>query len=165
MTIKVGDRLPDVGFIVMESSGPEKLDMNQVFAGKKVALFAVPGAYTPTCIQEHVPGFVSRYDELREKGIDTVACTAVNDVFVLTQFGEDTDATGKILMLADGNGDFAKAIGLDIDLSAFGLGLRSKRYAMLVDDGVVKVLNVEESPPEHDKSSAATLCSTIDRSL
>lgn len=165
MTIKVGDKLPDTGFMVMTTGGPDKKSTADVFAGKKVALFAVPGAYTPTCQQQHVPGFLSRVDELKGKGIDTIACTAVNDIFVLTQFAKDTGAAGKILMLADGNGAFAKALGLDIDLSGFGLGLRSKRYAMLVDDGVVKVLNIEDSPPQHDKSSAATLCSMVDRAL
>jgi peroxiredoxin len=165
MTIKVGERLPDSGFMVMTADGPGKKTTGDIFAGKKVALFAIPGAYTPTCAEQHVPGFVSRVDELKSKGIDTIACTAVNDVFVLTQFAKDTGAAGKITMLADGNGDFARKIGLDIDLAGFGLGLRSKRYAMLVDDGVVKVLNVEDSPPEHDKSSAGTLCSMIDRSL
>ena len=157
MTIKVGDKLPDAGFMVMTAEGPAKKTTADIFAGKKVALFAVPGAYTPTCQQQHMPGFVSRVDELKGKGIDTIACTAVNDIFVLTQFAKDTGGDGKILMLADGNGEFAKKLGLDIDLSGFGLGLRSKRYAMLVDNGVVKVLNVEDSPPEHDKSSAANL--------
>ena len=165
MTIKIGDKLPDATFMVMGADGPTKKTAAEVFAGKKVALFAVPGAYTPTCQQQHMLGFVERVDELKGKGIDTIAGTAVNDIFVLTQFAKDTGATGKILMLADGNGEFAKAIGLDIDLSGFGLGLRSKRYAMLVEDGVVKVLNVEDAPPQHDKSSAATLCSMIDRSL
>jgi peroxiredoxin len=165
MAIKVGEKLPDASFMVMTAEGPSKKSAAEVFSGKKVALFAVPGAYTPTCQQQHVPGFVARVGELKAKGVDTIACTAVNDVFVLTQFAKDTGAQGKILMLADGNGEFAKKIGLDIDLSGFGLGVRSKRYAMLVDDGVVKVLNVEDAPPQHDKSSAATLCETIDRSL
>ena len=165
MTITVGDRLPEHTFTVMGADGPAKKTTAEIFAGKKVALFAVPGAFTPTCQQQHMPGFVARLGELAAKGVDTVACTAVNDIFVLTQFAKDTGATGKILMLADGNAEFAKGIGLDIDLSGFGLGLRSKRYAMLVDDGVVKVLNVEDAPPQHDKSSAATLCSMIDRSL
>ena len=107
----------------------------------------MPGAYTPTCHKNHMPGFVDRVAELKAKGIDAVACTAVNDVFVLDNWSKDTGAAGKIEMLADGSGDFAKAIGLEIDLSGFGLGVRSKRYAMLVDDGVVKVLNVEDSPP------------------
>ncbi|MFN3624244.1 MAG: peroxiredoxin [Hyphomicrobium sp.] len=165
MAIKVGDKLPDASFTVMTGEGPAKKSTSEIFAGKKVALFAVPGAFTPTCQKQHVPGFVARVEELKGKGVDTIACTAVNDVFVLAAFAKATGAEGKILMLADGNGDFAKAIGLDIDLAPFGLGLRSKRYAMLVEDGVVKVLNVEDSPPQHDKSSAATLCSMIDRSL
>lgn len=165
MTIKVGDKLPDGAFMVMTPEGPAKKTTGEIFGGKKVALFAVPGAFTPTCEQQHVPGFVARVGELKGKGIDTIACTAVNDIFVLTQFAKATGADGKILMLADGNGDFARLIGLDIDLSGFGLGVRSKRYAMLVEDGVVKILNVEDSPPLHDKSSAETLCSMIDRSL
>jgi peroxiredoxin len=165
MTIKVGDHLPDAKFTVMGPDGPAPKTVSEVFSGKKVAMFAVPGAYTPTCSKSHMPGFVERVDELKGKGIDAIVCTAVNDIFVLTNWAQDTGATGKIEMLADGSGDFAKAIGLEIDLSNFGLGLRSKRYAMLVDDGVVKVLNVEDSPPIAEKSSAATLCSMIDRSL
>jgi glutaredoxin/glutathione-dependent peroxiredoxin len=165
MAIKVGDKLPEAGFMVMTADGPQRKTTGELFAGKKVALFAVPGAYTPTCQRQHVPGFVDRVDELKAKGIDIIACTAVNDIFVLTQFAKDTGAEGKILMLADGNAEFAKKLGLDFDGSGFGLGVRSKRYAMLVEDGVVKVLNVEDAPPDHDKSSAATLCSLIDRSL
>jgi peroxiredoxin len=165
MTIKVGDKLPDASFTVMTADGPAPKTTAEVFSGKKVALFAIPGAYTPTCQQQHVPGFVARVDELKGKGIDTIACTAVNDVFVLTQFAKDTGAEGKIVMLADGNAEFVKKIGLDFDGSGFDLGMRSKRYAMLVEDGVVKVLNVEDAPPQHDKSSAATLCSMIDHSL
>lgn len=165
MTIKVGDKIPDANFVVMTSEGPAAKSTAEVFSGKKVALFAIPGAYTPTCRQEHVPGFVARVDELKAKGIDTIACTAVNDPFVMAQFAKDTGAEGKIEMLSDGNAEFVKKVGLDFDGSGFGLGTRSKRYAMLVDDGVVKVLNVEDIPPEHDKSSAATLCSMIDSSL
>ncbi len=131
MTIKIGDKLPDAGFMVMTADGPAKKTTAEIFAGKKVALFAVPGAYTPTCQQQHMPGFVSRVDELKGKGIDTIACTAVNDIFVLTQFAKDTGGDGKILMLADGNGDFAKAIGLDIDLSGFRarFALQALRHA------------------------------------
>lgn len=165
MTIKAGDKLPEAKFTVMGSDGPQPRSSTDIFKGKKVALFAVPGAYTPTCHVNHMPGFVERVGELQAKGIDTVACTAVNDVFVLEHWAKDTGADGKIVMLADGNADFAKALGLEIDLTKFGLGVRSKRYAMLVEDGVVKVLNVDESPPVHDKSSAETLCSMIDRSL
>jgi peroxiredoxin len=165
MTIKVGDKLPETTFLVMTAEGPAPRTTADVFAGKKVALFAIPGAYTRTCQQQHVPGFVQRVDELKGKGIDTIACTAVNDAFVLSQFAKDTGAEGKILMLADGNAEFATKLGLDFDGSGFGLGVRSKRYAMLVEDGIVKVLNVEDVPPEHDKSSAATLCAMIDGSL
>ena len=165
MTIKIGDRLPDAKFTVMGSEGPAARTTDEVFKGKKVALFAVPGAYTPTCHVNHMPGFVDRVGELKAKGIDTIACTAVNDIFVFDHWAKDTGAAGRIEMLADGSGDFAKAIGLEIDLTGFGLGVRSKRYAMLVDDGVVKALNIDESPPVHDKSSAETLCSMIDRSF
>lgn len=165
MSIKIGDRLPDVSFTVMGSDGPEKRSVADVFSGRKVALFAVPGAYTPTCTNNHMPGFVKRVDEFKSRGIDAIVCTAVNDVFVLTNWAKDTGAAGKIEMLADGSGVFAKAVGLDVDLSDFGLGTRSKRYAMLVDDGVVKVLNIEDSPPVVDKSSAENLCSRIDCSI
>ena len=165
MTIKVGDKIPDAKFTVMGPEGPAARTTDEVFKGKKVALFAVPGAYTPTCHKNHMPGFVDRVAELKAKGIDTIACTAVNDIFVFNHWAEETGAAGKIEMLSDGSGDFVKAIGLEIDLTGFGLGVRSKRYAMLVEDGVVKVLNIDESPPVHDKSSAETLCSMIDRSL
>ncbi len=165
MTIKVGDKLPDATFVTMGPDGPTNISSSDVFKGKKVALFAIPGAYTPTCHQQHLPGFLSRLDELGAKGVDTVACTAVNDIFVLSHWAKDTGAEGKITMLADGSADFAKAIGLEIDLASRGFGVRSKRYAMLVDDGVVKVLNVEDAPPQHDKSSAATLCSMIGNSI
>lgn len=167
MTIKVGDKLPDAKFMTMGPEGPVAKTTDEVFKGKKVALFAVPGAFTPTCHQQHLPGFVDRIGELKGKGIDTIACTAVNDVFVMDEWAKATGSAGKIMMLTDDNANFAKAVGLDIDLNApgIGLGIRSKRYAMLVDDGVVKVLNVDEAPPTHDKSSAATLCSMVDRSL
>lgn len=167
MTIKVGDSIPSGKFTVMGADGPAERTTAEVFNGKKVALFAVPGAYTPTCHKTHMPGFVDRVAELKAKGIDTIACTAVNDVFVMDEWAKATGSEGKILMLTDDSAAFAKAIGLDIDLTGagIGLGVRSKRYAMLVDDGVVKVLNVDDSPPVHDKSSAATMCSMVDRSL
>lgn len=161
MTIKIGDRLPDAKFVVMGPDGPKEVTTADVFKGKKVALFAVPGAYTPTCHQQHLPGFLDHMGELGAKGVDTIACTAVNDIFVLTHWAKALGADGKITMLADGSADFAKAVGLDIDLTSRAFGVRSKRYAMLVDDGVVKVLNVEDAPPQHDKSSAATLCSMM----
>ncbi len=165
MSIKVGDRLPDATFAVMGENGPATVTTGDVFGGKKVALFAVPGAYTPTCHQQHLPGFLARLDEIRSKGVDQIACTAVNDVFVFDRWGKETGADGQVLMLADGSAQFANAVGLEIDLTEHGLGVRSKRYAMLVDDGVVKILNIDEAPPVHDKSSAETLCSMIGDAL
>jgi glutaredoxin/glutathione-dependent peroxiredoxin len=164
MTIKVGDQLPEATFMVMTAEGPKPTTTTEFFKGKKVALFAVPGAYTPTCHKTHLPGFVERTAELKSKGYDTVACTSTNDIFVLNQWAQDTGAAGKMTMLADGSADFATKTGLTFDLSARGLGIRSKRYAMAVDNGVVKILNIEEQPTV-DKSSAATLCSMIDKSL
>ena len=165
MTIKIGDTLPDINFTIMTAEGPKPTSMSEVFKGKKIALFAVPGAYTPTCHKAHMPGFVERVAEIKAKGVDAVVCTAVNDIFVLTNWAKDTGADGKITMLADGSADFAKATGLEIDLTKHGLGVRSKRYAMLVDNGVVKALNVEDAPPAHGVSSAETVCSLIDRSF
>ena len=157
MTIKVGERLPEATFTIMGPEGPKQVTTSEVFGGKKVALFAVPGAYTPTCHKQHMPGYVANAEEFKNKGFDMIACTAVNDIFVLTQWAKDSGAEGKITMLSDGNAEFAKKIGLDIDLSARGLGVRSKRYSMIVEDGVVKVLNVEDAPPQHDKSYATAL--------
>jgi len=161
MTVKVGDKLPEASFTIMGDDGPKTVTTNEVFSGRKVALFAVPGAFTPTCHAQHMPGFLAHLDDLSQKGIDEVACTAVNDVFVLDNWAKATGANGKVTMLADGSADFANKTGLVIDLSDHGLGIRSKRYAMLVDDGVIKVLNIDEVPPVHDKSSAETLCSDI----
>lgn len=165
MPIAPGQPLPEVTFTIMTADGPKPTTTSEVFKGRKVALFGVPGAYTPTCHKSHMPGFVDRAEELKAKGIDVIACTSVNDIFVLAKWAEDTGATGKITMLADGSADFAKAIGLDIDLNARGLGIRSKRYAMVVEDGIVKVCNVEDAPPSHTISSAETICSMIDRSI
>jgi len=165
MPIKVGDKLPETTFMVMTAEGPKPMTTAEVFGGKKVALFAVPGAYTPTCHKSHMPGFVEKAAELKAKGFDSICCTAVNDVFVLTNWAKDTGAEGKITMLADGSADFAKKIGLEIDLNARGLGMRSKRYSMAVDNGVVKILNVEDAPPQAEKSSAATLCSMVGTTL
>ena len=159
MPINVGDRLPDTTFMTMSAEGPKPLKTAEVFGGKKVALFAVPGAYTPTCSKQHLPGYVQKHDELKSKGFDLIACTAVNDIFVLSVWSKDGGADGKVLMLADGSADFAKKVGLDVDLTARGLGVRSKRYSMVVEDGVVKSLNVEEVPSNHDLSSATMMCS------
>ena len=161
MTIKVGDKLPDSTFMTMGPDGaPKPMKTGELFAGKKVALFAVPGAYTPTCHKQHMVGFVQNYDELKKK-VDMVACTSVNDVFVLTNWAKDSKADGKIQMLADGSAEFAKKIGLDIDLTARGLGVRSKRYSMVVDNGVVKSLNIEEQPGAVDVSGGAAMCKLV----
>lgn len=160
MPIKVGDKLPEATFMTMSGEGPKPQTTAEVFGGKKVALFAVPGAYTPTCHKSHMPGYVQKFDEIKKKGIDVVACTAVNDVFVLTQWAKDSGADGKIAMLADGAADFAKKIGLEMDLTARGMGVRSRRYSMVVDNGVVTSLNLEEAPVV-DKSSAETICKLL----
>ena len=161
MTIKVGDKLPDSTFMTMGPDGaPKPMKTGEVFAGKKVALFAVPGAYTPTCHKQHMAGFVQNYEELKKK-VDVVACTSVNDVFVLTAWAKDSKADGKIDMLADGSAEFAKKVGLEIDLTARGLGVRSKRYSMVVDDGVVKSLNIEEQPGAVDVSGGAAMCKLV----
>ena len=156
MTIKVGDRIPSVGFAKATESGPEGVSSDDFFAGRRVALFSVPGAYTPTCSAKHLPGFLDKAEELKAKGVDEIACTAVNDAFVLGAWAGSNDAAGKVTMLADGNGDFAKATGLSMDGSKFGMGMRGKRYSMLVNDGVVEQLNVEE-PGEFRVSSAEYL--------
>jgi len=165
MAIKVGDKLPEATFMIMGADGPKPMTTAEVFGGKKVALFAVPGAFTPTCHKTHMPGFVARMDELKAKGFDAVACTSVNDVFVMSEWAKATNAEGKVMMLADGGADFAKKIGMDMDLTSRGLGVRSKRYAMAISDGVVKVLNLEEAPGQVSASSAETLCSMVDKSL
>jgi peroxiredoxin len=154
MTIKVGDRVPEATFAIMGEAGPQTVSSDALFKGKRVVLFAVPGAFTPTCSEQHLPGFLAHADALKAKGVETIACTAVNDVFVLNAWAKAREAGDDITMLADGNAAFAKALGLDIDLSPFGLGTRSKRYAMVVEDGVVKYISVEDSPPEHIKATA-----------
>jgi peroxiredoxin len=161
MTIKVGDRLPEANFMTLGQNGPKPVTTAEVFGAKKVALFAVPGAFTPTCSEQHLPGFVEQADAIKAKGVDVVVCTAVNDIFVLKAWAKARSADGKILMLADGNTEFAKKLGLDVDLSAFGLGTRSKRYAMIVNDQVVTYLAVENAPPEHQKATAEKLLQAL----
>ncbi|MEL6287319.1 MAG: peroxiredoxin [Pseudomonadota bacterium] len=161
MSISVGDTLPEATFLTPGADGPSKLDSKELFSGKTVALFAVPGAFTPTCHAQHVPGFLSHADELAAKGVDTIACLAVNDPFVVEQWKQASDPSGKITFLADGSAEFTKAIGMDIDLGPHGLGTRSKRYAMLVKDGKVEVLNVEDVPSTADQSSAAELLKSM----
>jgi peroxiredoxin len=151
--IKVGEKLPDATFQVPASDGMKPMTTSDIFAGKTVALFAVPGAFTPTCSARHLPSFREKADELKAKGVDAIACTAVNDHFVMNAWAKDQGCEDDILMLADGSGEFARKIGLDADFSKFGMGQRSKRYSMIVKDGVVEKLNVEE-PGEYKVSSA-----------
>lgn len=155
--IKVGDRLPNATFTVMGEGGPQPKTTDDVFKGKKVALFAVPGAFTPTCSAAHLPGFRDNADALKAKGVDAIACVAVNDVFVMNAWGKDQKVDGKVEMLADGSGKFADALGLTVDLNERGLGVRSKRYSMLVDDGVVKSLNIEPGPGTEVSGAEAML--------
>lgn len=155
MTIAVGDKLPDVELVVATDNGPEKIRSAEYFASKTVALFSVPGAYTPTCSAKHLPGFVEQASALKAKGVDEIACTAVNDAFVLSSWKRENNA-GDITMLADGNGQFAQALGLDMDASGFGMGRRGQRFSMLVEDGVVRALNVEK-PGDFSVSSAEYL--------
>lgn len=160
MSISVGDRIPQTQFVKATGDGPQPVDSDEFFKGRKVALFAVPGAFTPTCSARHLPGFVEKADALKAKGIDEIACTSVNDAFVMSAWAENGEATDKVTMLADGNGTFAKAIGLEMDGSKFGMGTRSQRYSMLVDDGVVTQLNIEE-PGAFDVSSADYLLERV----
>jgi peroxiredoxin len=146
MTIKPGDRIPHAEFTTMTAGGQQKLATNVVFAGRRVVLFGVPGAFTPTCNLNHLPGFLRELDALKAKGVDTIACTSVNDVHVMNAWAKATGADGKIMMLADGNGEFARAVGLNVDRTTSGMGERSQRYSMIVEDGVVKTLNVEDKP-------------------
>jgi peroxiredoxin len=144
--IQVGDQLPKATFTVMTADGPKPKTTDEVFGGKKVVLFAVPGAFTPTCDRNHLPSFRDKAAEIKAKGVDAIACVAVNDVFVMNAWAKASNAAGAIEFLADGSGKFAKSLGLDLDLTERGMGVRSKRYSMLIDNGVVKKVNVEENP-------------------
>ena len=160
MTIQVGDRLPQANFRVMTPEGPATKTTDDVFKGRKVVLVAVPGAFTPTCHRNHLPGYVQNAQQIKGKGVDAIAVTSVNDVFVMDAWAKSSGAEG-IEMLADGNGDFAKAIGLTLDASGNGLGTRSKRYAMVVEDGVVKSINIEDTPGKADVSGAENLLKSL----
>jgi peroxiredoxin len=156
MAIQVGDHLPQATFRVMTADGPTAKTTDDIFKGRKVVLVAVPGAFTPTCHRNHLPGYVQKAAEIRAKGVDAIAVTSVNDVFVMDAWSKASGGDG-IEFLADGNGDFAKAIGLAMDGTGFGLGTRSQRYAMVVDDGVVQSLNIEDAPSKADVSGAENL--------
>ena len=159
MAVEVGDKLPDLPITIATGDGPMPTTTGEYFGGRKVALFAVPGAFTPTCSARHLPSFVDKADALKDKGIDEIACISVNDPFVMAAWGK-SDGSDDITMIADGNGEFADAVGLAMDGSKFGMGKRSQRYSMLVDDGVVKRLNVE-APGEYRASSAEQLLDQI----
>jgi peroxiredoxin len=153
VAIKVGERVPSVTLMQMKGGAPQPVKTDDFFAGKKVALFALPGAFTPTCSAKHLPGFVQHADDLKRKGIDTIACVSVNDAFVMGAWGENQNVGERVMMLADGNGEFTRALGLEMDASKYGMGKRSQRFSMLVDNGLVKQLNVEE-PGAYAVSSA-----------
>ncbi len=159
MTIKVGDKVPDTGFKIMGKQGPENITSADVFLGKKVVLFAVPGAFTPGCSVTHLPGYVVNADKIKAKGVDTIACMAVNDAFVMDAWGKAQNAE-ELLMLADGNGDFTRALGLELDATGFGMGKRSRRFAMIVENGVVTHLAVEPAGGI-DESSAEKILSHL----
>lgn len=160
MTIQKGDKLPQASFAKLTENGPETVDSESYFKGKRVALFSVPGAFTPTCSAKHLPSYVEKADELKAKGIDEIACTAVNDAFVMGAWGKANGVEGKVTMLADGNGQFAKAVGLELDGSKFGLGTRGQRYSMIVNDGVVEEIFVE-APGDYKVSSAEHMVDSL----
>lgn len=160
MTLKVGDKLPSITLKTMTADGPKDVTTDALFGGKKAVLFALPGAFTPGCSMKHVPGFVRHHDEIKAKGVDLIACLSVNDAFVMGAWEKDQKAEGKVMMLADGNADFTKAVGLTMDGSGYGLGLRSQRYAAIIENGVVTHLNIETAPGV-DASSAETILSLL----
>ena len=160
MTIKVGDPIPSASLKHMTADGMQTITTDQLFKGKKVVLFALPGAFTPTCSAKHLPGFVQNADTIKAKGIDTIACLSVNDAFVMDAWGKSQNVGDKVMMLADGNGDFSKAVGLTMDGTGYGMGTRAQRYAMVVQDGVVKALNVE-APGAFEVSSAESILKAL----
>ena len=160
MTIKVGDTIPSMKLMMATPDGPKEVSTDDIFKGKKVVLFAVPGAFTPTCSQRHLPGFVENADAIKAKGVDTIVCTAVNDAFVLGAWGKASGTGDKIVFLGDGSGTFARALGLEMDISARGMGVRSQRYAMVVNDGKVTHLGVE-APGGFEASKAETILAAL----
>lgn len=156
MAIKAGDKMPEGKFRVMGPSGPMEISSDDLFKGKKVALFSVPGAFTPTCSNQHLPSYLKNYDQIRGKGFDTIACMAVNDVFVMDAWGKDRGVGDKIKMLADGNGEYTKKLGLELDGSKFGLGTRGKRFSMVVNNGTVESFNLDEG--KYELTSAENTC-------
>ncbi|MEQ8166919.1 MAG: peroxiredoxin [Alphaproteobacteria bacterium] len=157
MTIKVGDRVPSASFKMLGEDGMKEITTDELFKGKKVVLFALPGAFTPTCSAKHLPGFVAKAGDLKGKGVDAIACLSVNDAFVMKAWGDQQNVDDKVLMLADGNAEFTRALGLELDASGFGMGTRAQRFAMVVDDGVVSHLAVEEGGDFKVSSAEAVL--------
>ena len=160
MSIQAGDKMPTGVFGIMTESGPGAMTTDELFAGKKVVLVSVPGAYTPTCSMNHLPGFVDQAAAIRGKGVDTIACMAVNDVFVMDAWGKDRGVGDDVIMLADGNGDYAIALGLELDASGFGMGMRGQRFAIVVDDGVATHVGVE-APGQFEVSKAETILENL----
>ena len=160
MPIQSGDTMPSGVFGVMTDAGPGAISTDELFGGKKVVLVSVPGAFTPTCSANHLPGFVDHADEILAKGVDTIACMAVNDVFVMDAWGKDRGVGDKVVMLADGNGEYAQALGLEMDATGFGMGMRGERFALVVDDGVASVVNVEE-PGQFEVSKAEAILAAL----
>lgn len=156
MTINIGDRIPSVTLHHMTGEGPAEIATDTLFGGKRVAVFGLPGAFTPTCSAKHLPGFVAHAEDFKAKGVETIACVSVNDAFVMDAWGKDQNVGGKVMMIADGSVEFSRAIGLDSDMSERGFGIRSRRYSMLVEDGVVTALHIEE-PGAFTVSDAETL--------
>jgi peroxiredoxin len=160
MTIQVGDRIPEATLYHMTPDGPQAITTEEIFNGKKVVLFALPGAFTPTCSAKHLPGFVAKADEIKAKGVDTIACLSVNDAFVMGAWGKDQSVGDKVVMLSDGSAELTQKMGLELDLTGRGFGVRSDRYAMIVDDGVVKMLN-REAPGAFEVSSAEKVLAAL----
>jgi peroxiredoxin len=160
MSINAGEQMPTGSFSVMTETGPGALSTTDLFSGKKVVLVSVPGAFTPTCSMNHLPGFVDQADALLQKGVDTIACMAVNDVFVMHAWGKDRNVGDKVMLLADGNGDYAKALGLELDASGFGMGMRGQRFAIVVDDGIATHVAVEE-PGQFEVSKAESILDSL----
>jgi peroxiredoxin len=160
MSIAAGQNMPAGSFGVMTDTGPGTISTDELFTGKRVVLVSVPGAFTPTCSMNHLPGFVEHADEITAKGIDTIACMAVNDVFVMSAWGKDRDVGDKVLMLADGNGDYAKALGLELDATGFGMGIRGQRFAIIVDNGVALHVAVE-APAQFEVSKAEAILKAL----
>ena len=161
MTIKPGDKLPDATLMHLTDAGPAPISTEELFGGKTVALFAVPGAFTPTCSNQHLPGFIEKSEELRAAGVDTIVCMSVNDAFVMGAWGQQQGATGKVMMVGDGNAELTQKMGLSVDSSGFGMGTRSARFSMIVRDGVLEALNIEQNPGQAVDSGAENLLSQL----